>query len=998
MKQDTLSELEAGYKSAYIDGRYDSNLAYQPEFISNDHINGRKVVASLENELLHCEEFSISVAFIRQSGLVSLLMTLSELEKKNIPGKILTTDYLTFSEPKILRQLASFQNIELKMFRTRNQSPGFHTKGYIFKNQEIYRIIIGSSNLTASAITTNHEWNTKIVSTAKGKVAEDVLTEFQSFWNHECCLKYEDFIEEYEIEYRKSKIIKKQQRIALEEAVTDLDQYRLQPNKMQVEFTESIMQMLREGKDRGLLLSSTGTGKTLASAFAIREINPDKILFLVHREQIAKQTIVSYRKVFGGTKTYGLISGSSKEVQSDFIFSTIQSMTKEEIHRQFRPEEFDLIVLDECHHAGSGSYQKVMEYFTPRFWLGMTATPDTQNYDIYGLFHHQIAYEIRLQQALEEDLLCPFHYFGITDLQTEEESQRKSFYQREFQNLVTDARVDHVIQQAEFYGYSGNRVKGLIFCSRKDEARELSGKFNIRGYRTAVLTGEDSMGRREDLIERLAGDDSETSLDYIFTVDIFNEGVDIPEINQVIMLRPTESAVVFVQQLGRGLRKHQDKEFVNILDFIGNYKTNFMIPIALSGNRTYNKDAIRKYVVSGINIIPGKSTIHFDEIAKNRIFNSIDEMKGIKEVIRQSYQNLKNRLGRIPYLVDFYKEGEVDPLLILKHYKSYDGFLSVMEGREYDSQFDQSEKTTLEYLSKIVASGKRPHEIEILKEIIQNDTISKREIHTNLTRQFDIPVDMEGIDHAISVLQGNFVANDQEREKYTQIACLEQDSKGMLTRLSGFRDRLKNVEFTQQLEDVIELGLKKYRDSSARKEQVRGDFILYEKYSRRDVCLLLNWGRDYSSIMYGMKRNKENVCLFVTYHKVKSEKEDQYVDGKPDYADGFVDHRIFLWDSQIGKGTDSSYTKDILDATYKHLFVKKSDLETDFYYLGRFQILEFYGANKKDNSGKVRNITKFKFQMEDYVREDILKYLDSVDESVGNNIGKEVFGGIDEDN
>ncbi len=251
-----------------------------------------------------------------------------------------------------------------------------------------------------------------------------------------------------------------------------------------------------------------------------------------------------------------------------------------------------------------------MRYFTPDLWLGMTASPDTQRFDIYKLFDHNIAYEIRLQQAMEENLLCPFHYFGIHDVFVngkqigDMESDEHAFNQ-----LVNEERVRHIITQAEYYGYSGNRLKGLIFCSRKDEAKALSEAFNQRGYHTAVLTGEDSESKRNACIEKLTkeltSNADEDYLDYIFSVDIFSEGVDIPEINQVIMLRPTESPIVFIQQLGRGLRKFEGKDFVVILDFIGNYKNNFLIPIALSGDQSYNKDTVRRYLMSGDRMIPG---------------------------------------------------------------------------------------------------------------------------------------------------------------------------------------------------------------------------------------------------------------------------------------------------------------------------------------------------------------------------------------------------------
>ena len=661
LHNDKITTLQTGIQTAYLDHTINSNLAYRPEFISNNYKLGKKVLVSIEEELQRCEEFFISVAFITKSGITPLLQTLKDLEQRNIPGKILTTNYLMFSEPEALEKLAGLKNIELKMFVASSETGGFHTKGYIFREEEIYRIIIGSSNMTLSAITKNKEWNTKIVSTEQGELTQSVLQEFDELWRDEHSLAFEDFIDAYRQEYLNEKMIRKQKQQAVSEQVVELENYRLKPNKMQVAFVKNVMEMRAQHIDRALLLSSTGTGKSLASAFMLREMGTKRALFVVHREQIAKQTMKSYKRVFGSSRTYGLLSGNSREFGSDFLFATMQMLSKEDILSHYSPEDFDVIILDECHHVGAESYQKIMRYFKPKFWLGMTASPDTNQYDIYSIFDHHIAYEIRLQQALEEDLLCPFHYFGITDLEINGEVFDDNAGVKNFSNLISDARVDYVIDKANYYGFSGDRVKGLIFCSRKDEAKELSKKFNERGLRTEVLTGEDTQERRESVIARLTNDeDGEDQLDYIFTVDIFNEGVDIPEINQVIMLRPTQSPVVFIQQLGRGLRKYEGKEYVVILDFIGNYMNNFMIPIALSGDRSYNKDAMRRYIREGARVIPGSSTIHFDEISKKRIYASIDTARtNDMKLLRESYRTLKYKLGRIPTMQDFKKFGSV---------------------------------------------------------------------------------------------------------------------------------------------------------------------------------------------------------------------------------------------------------------------------------------------------------------------------------------------------
>lgn len=646
MEQEKILQLQQGLTTAFMNQAISSNLAYRPQFISNNYREGRKVFSSIENELLSCEEFSISVAFITMGGITPLLQTLRELECRGIPGRILTTDYLMFSDPKALRIFANFKNIELKMFVTENAKEGFHTKGYIFKKKEIYRMIVGSSNMTLSALTKNREWNTKIVSTDQGEYAQNLVSEFEQLWNAEESLSFEQFIESYTKLYTKNKLIKKQRETARQEEIPSLEMYRLQPNSMQVGFINNLRTMYEAGEERALLISATGTGKTYASAFAARELEFKRVLFLVHRHQIAKQALKSYRKVFGGQVSMGMVTGNRQDYDADIVFATVQTLSKEETLQRYQKDTWDLIIIDEAHHSSAGSYKKIMDYFTPKLWLGMTATPDKRDdnlegKNIYEIFNHQIAYEIRLQDAMEEDLLCPFHYFGITDLEVVSDGGKTAEEKVEgFRYLTSEERVHNVMKQAEFFGYSGERVKGLIFCSRIDEARELSRKFNEKGWRTLVLSGSDSEAVRAAAIERLAGDESEDALDYILSVDIFSEGVDVPEINQVIMLRPTESPIVFIQQLGRGLRKSEEKEYVVVIDFIGNYRNNFMIPIALSGDRTYNKDNIRRYVTEEGRVIPGSSTIHFDEISRKRIFQAIDNANfSDTKLIRENYIN-----------------------------------------------------------------------------------------------------------------------------------------------------------------------------------------------------------------------------------------------------------------------------------------------------------------------------------------------------------------------
>ena len=452
MDANAINELKNGLSAAYINGSLAANLVYKPAFISNNPEEGKKVISSVEDELLRCEEFQISVAFITLGGVTPLLQTLKELEKKGVKGQILTTNYLDFSEPRALEKLNGLKNITLKMYDVEAAGNGFHTKGYIFKKEEIYRIIIGSSNMTSAALTVNKEWNTKLVSTENGEVAKEIVEEFQKLWDSENALLYDDFYEVYKERYN---IIKHQREIAKSEEIPSLEQYRLKPNSMQERFIANLRKILEQGEERALLISATGTGKTYASAFAMRELGFKRVLFLVHRGQLARQTKKSYEKVFAKSVSLGLVGAGYHEYDADYVFATIQTLNRDEHLLQYDKNAFDCIILDEAHHVPADTYQKVMKHFTPKLWLGMTATPDKRDDNIegrnvYELFDHQIAYEIRLQQAMEENLLCPFHYFGITDLAIIGDDEEAS---RDFSVLTSDERVKHIINEADYYGY-----------------------------------------------------------------------------------------------------------------------------------------------------------------------------------------------------------------------------------------------------------------------------------------------------------------------------------------------------------------------------------------------------------------------------------------------------------------------------------------------------------------------------------------------------------------
>ena len=941
--------IQNGLSTAFLNKNISSNTLYRPQFISNDYKNGKKVLSTIEDELLHCDSFLISVAFITMGGITPLLQTLRTLEDKGIKGKILTTDYLAFSDPKALDKLATFSNIELKMYLVPDSKNGFHTKGYIFQSDEIYKILIGSSNMTNTALTTNREWNTKIVSTKSGEFVSEMLEEFDSLWNHSNTYSYNEFIGAYRVHYEEYKKVKQKEKI-------ELPSKQLIPNSMQQAFISSLRNIRNLNESKALLISATGTGKTYASAFALQDQNPKRALFLVHREQIAKQALQSYKNVFGNTKTFGLLSGNSKDTDVDYLFATMQTMSKKEVYSSFAPDTFDTIIIDEAHRIGAKSYQEIMDYFKPKFWLGMSASPErTDDFDVYAAFDHNIAYEIRLQQALEENLLCPFHYFGITDLLTN--GNETDF--TDFNYLTSNQRVDYIIEQTNYYGYSGERVKGLMFCSSKKEAAALSERLNLRGYRTLALSGEDSQEKREDAIDRLVSNTRNDYLQYILTVDIFNEGVDIPEINQVVLLRPTQSPIVFVQQLGRGLRKSQDKEYVVILDFIGNYKNNFMIPIALSGDRSYNKDNIRRYVMEGERIIPGSSTIHFDEISKKQIFASIDtaNFADIK-LIKDSYKNLKNKLGKIPTLMDFENYGEIDAQRIFdnKSLGSYYAFLKKYE-KDYKIRLNELEESFIKFICTKLANGKRKTELEVLNDLINNQDY----IFPNNLSQTNI----------MNIFTNEFPTGSG---KNTFKDCIFMENKKIS---KSFKTCLENNDFKSMLKEIIEYGLDHY-NKYYKNTYKDTNFVLYQKYTYEDACRLLNWQHNEVPLNIGgykYDQTTKTFPVFINYDKAND------IQDTIKYEDHFINESQLIAISKSGRTTSSDDVQNFLYAKERgievHLFVRKNkDDKTskEFYYLGNMQA-EIDKTKQFMMPNTQKTAVEILWQLDTPVREDIYRYI-----------------------
>lgn len=927
-------------------------LQERTRLIYNDQQQNKKVITDIENALLDCDTFDISVAFIALSGLASIRETLHKLKVQNKKGRIITSTYLGFNEPKMFKDLLKYPNIEVRVY---DDHHGFHSKGYIFQKNSNYWAIVGSSNLTQSALSLNQEWNVYVSSHKQNDTIKQIQDEFENQWQRSIPLTHE-WINEYQKNYVKP------EKHAIRHIKRDIV-----PNYMQRQALASLEHIRQQNQDRALLISATGTGKTYLSAFDVQKVKPRRMLFVVHRKSIALKAMETFQTIIKD-KTMGIFSGNVKELDKDYLFSTVQTIHKKENRELFKQDEFDYIIIDEVHKAGAYTYQELVHYFHPQFLLGMSATPERNDqFDIYKMFHYNIAYEIRLQQAMEYDLLCPFHYYGITDLNIDGISiDDKS----DFNLLINEKRINYIIEKIEEYGYSGEKVHGLIFVSRKQEAIELSNLFNQRGYNTIALTGDDNEEKRQEAMDRLESND-EDGLDYIFTVDIFNEGIDIPKVNQVVMLRPTQSAIIFVQQLGRGLRKNDEKDYVVVIDFIGNYERNFLIPIALSGNTNLNKDTLRQFITERNVLIPGVSTIQFDEISQKRIFESIDHANfNDVKLIKESYVQLKAKLGRIPHIKDFEKYGAIDIQKIFqnKGLGSYHMFLKKYE-KEYDVQFSSLEEKYLQFISSKLSSAKRVQELEAIKLAIERKVHVNEYLKQQMLDEYQIQMPEVSYTTIQNILTQNF-ATGSSKDAFKDVPILDTDWN--ISHV--FQSLLNNEEFKRQVLEVIDYSIDLYKQEYSQRYQ-NTDLCLYKKYTYEDVCQLLNWEKNLVPLNIGgykYDQHTNTLPVFINY-----DKEEDIADTIK-YTDHFVDPQTLVAMSKSklklgSKGMDI-FTQAKQRQTIIHIFVRKNkDDKTskEFYYLGIGNIINI----KQEYMADQIPVCEILYHLDQPVRQDIYDYI-----------------------
>lgn len=887
--------------------------------------SGSRVLTQLQSELRTCERFQFYVAFANQAGVTSLKQSLEDLKRRGIRGQVLLSQYLNFTDPVALTMLMQLKHLDVRI----STKGSMHAKGYYFLNEDTGRYIIGSSNWTASALSTNTELNVVIQADAASTFAREVESDFTHQFNSADPLTAE-FIASYSLLYaevrrRRDEVKELEARIRVTTP--------FEPNKMQVEALANLHALRIKGENKALLISATGTGKTFLSAFDAKSVNPRRLLFVVHRENIARSAMDSFERIFGTTRTCGLYTGNTRDHHADFLFSTVQTLSRQQHLDRFSPDEFDYIIVDESHRAGARSYGRFLSHFSPQFLLGMTATPErTDGVDIFRLFNHQVGYEIRLQRAMQEEMLCPFHYFGVADLTIDGEAIEEH---SEFNKLTTPERVNRIVEKATFYGCDDGIVRGLIFCSRNQESHKLSEELNKRGYATVALDGSTSEDDRERAIRRLeAPAGSAEKLDYILTVDIFNEGVDIPQCNQIIMLRPTQSAIIFVQQLGRGLRKLTTKEkYLTVIDFIGNYSNNYLIPIALYGDRSYDKDRIRRLIVNGNDGLPGTSTINFDQVAKEQIFKSLNSAntQQLRELTLE-FNALKNRLGRIPMMVDFVAQDQRDPQAFAKARKSFYSFSRYAEPNAVPALSTTGTKV-LEVYSRDALNATSLEEPLLLLALLAGTDPSEPELnraYSDLTACTSAPGRW---DTAANSLNLRFLTDAQGGAASLGLALIERRGN-QFRALPDLTQLLADPGFRLYLQDLAEYARNKFLANLNPANFLAG-FVRYQKYSRADVfrilgCLKCPNAQNVGGYLLDPDRNW---CpIFVNY------KKDEGIAATIQYEDAFIDPTKMRWFTKSRRSLTSPDVKFFADP-HRHgripLFVKKNgDEGMEFYFLG----------------------------------------------------------------
>ena len=651
----------------------------------NDHL-----YKHIQQSIHTATSIDIIVSFLMESGVKLIQKDLEEIKDKNIPIRILTGNYLNITQPSALYLLKDIlgDKVDLRFYNDTKRS--FHAKAYIFEKDNEGEIFIGSSNLSRSAWTSGIEWNYRIDKKINSEDFKYFKTMFEDlFLNHSIIVNDEE-LERYSKTWKRPKIYSninnKREDInyVYEENINSNITSMFEPRGAQIEALYELKKTRLDGNDKALVVAATGIGKTYLAAFDSREFN--RVLFVAHREEILKQAYESFANVRidkwisviadeeklvadkeelleykVNDKTaqeyeynMGFFMNSTKDTKKDIIFASVQSLGKEKYlnERYFDKDYFDYIVVDEFHHAVSKNYQNIINYFNPKFMLGLTATPDRlDNKDVFSICDYNTVYEATLKTAIDKGWLVPFRYYGIYDESVnydKVEYKNGKYNEKELEKALSiNNRAELILKHYKKY----KSTRALGFCTSKSHAEFMAKYFNENGVPSCAVYSSSEGEYNEErsiALKKLRDED----INVIFSVDMFNEGLDIKSIDMVMFLRPTESPTVFLQQLGRGLRKDKNKKYLNVLDFIGNFKKANLVPYLLTGESKIRESNIT--TIPSEEDYPEDCFIDFD-------FRLIDIFEKIKKAnqkigdkIIEEYYRIKEYLGHTPLRTEMF--------------------------------------------------------------------------------------------------------------------------------------------------------------------------------------------------------------------------------------------------------------------------------------------------------------------------------------------------------
>jgi superfamily II DNA or RNA helicase len=724
------------------------------------------LIEPLAQDVSQASELNLAIAFVTESGLDQFEPFLTDFFERDGSMRLLTGDYLDVTEPRaLLRMLDWVQEyqprIVVKVFQT-DQELGFHPKTYlIHKDAHTATAYVGSSNLTKHGLTRGLEWNQRIEGSIHQQPLAQVREEFERLFDHrKTAVLDQDWINRYSARRKNSRAELPALGIDL---ATELPANIPEPYPVQKEALAALDSSRSKGDKAGLVVMATGLGKTWLAAFDSRGFN--KILFVAHREEILNQAMRTFRRILPDS-SFGMYVGGSHNRNADVIFASIQTLGKQNHLNQFHQDYFDYIVVDEFHHAAAKTYRRLIDHFNPRFLLGLTATPErTDGGDLLGLCGENLVYRCDLVKGINQDILSPFHYFGVPDevdfANIPWRSGRFDPKKLEFA-VVTERRARNVLEQWTKRGQQCT----LAFCASKRHADFMSEYFNEQGVRSVAVHSGASSAPRTQSLQQL----EMRELDVVFAVDMFNEGVDIPAIDTVMMLRPTESKILWLQQLGRGLRKADDKTHLNVIDYIGNHRAFLQVPMLLlpgAGSRSGEVSRALEAWERGDLELPKGCSVEYELEALN-ILKQLARPTAVADQITYWYRSFRELHGRRPMASEAWHEG-YDPKRLRNPFGSWVGFVSA-EGdltepevksftanREFLESLETTQMTRsfkMISLLAMIADGKFPGAISIEDLCRQSRRIAGR-IHL-LANEFGEA--LEDIDQMRSLLESNPIA------------------------------------------------------------------------------------------------------------------------------------------------------------------------------------------------------------------------------------------------